>query len=264
VVGNAVTISWNLAPGTSALLCVWTAAGAPVFEGLVGVVNSVSGIVPSGSYAFRVYGVNAAGQSVFLTQYFTVGGPGGGSPTAPPGPPAALTFTRNGLLVTLNWSVPVSGGAVTGYQVEAGSAPGASNLAVVSTLAPTLSATAPPGVYYVRVRGRNAAGLGPASPEVVIDVTGSTVPSPWQACSSVVPSIVSAVPVPIEFVNVSSQPRRLYWIDFTGSRQPYGVLQPGQSGFITSFVTHSWIVTDLADACLGTVVITGSARLVIP
>jgi hypothetical protein len=263
VIGTTVTISWNLQPGTTALLCVWRTSGGLLFEGLLGAVNGVSGTVPPGDYAFRVYGVNAAGQSVFLTQYFTVGG---GPVIGTPGAPATLSFTRNGLQVALNWSAPSSGGPVSDYLVEAGSAPGTSNLAIVSTPGLTLSATAPPGIYYVRVRGRNPAGIGPASPEIVIDLSGGVTPpsGPWRPCSAVVPSIISAVPVPIQFVNVSSQPRLLYWIDFAGIRQPYGLLLPGQSGLITSFITHSWIVTDLAGTCLATVVISGGGRLDIP
>ena len=261
VVGTTVTISWNLQPGTTALLCVYRTAGGVVFEGLLGAVNSVSGTVPPGDYGFRVYGVNAAGQSVFLTHYFRVEGASG---VAPPGPPGTLTFARSGLQVTLNWSA--SPGA-SEYQIEVGSGPGASNIAVVTTPALTFSGVGTPGIYYIRVRGKNAAGISAASPEIVVDLLGGSVtpPSgPWQPCSAIAPSIVSAVPVPIQFVNVSSQPRRLYWIDFAGARQPYGVLQPGQSGLITSFLTHSWVITDVAETCLGTLVITGGGRLDVP
>jgi hypothetical protein len=47
--------------------------------------------------------------------------------------------------------------------IEAGSQPGASDLVNVDTrsLDTSISGTAPPGTYYVRVRGRNACGLGP-------------------------------------------------------------------------------------------------------
>jgi hypothetical protein len=237
-----------------------------VFGGVVGIVNSVSGSVPPGDYAFRVYGVNAAGQSVFLTQFFRVGG-GPGPVLGVPGSPSTPTFTRNGLQVTVNWSAPLSGGAVSDYLVEVGSGPGLSNLLIVTTVATTVSGTAAPGIYYVRIKGRNAAGIGPASPELVIDLSGGVTPAPsgpWRSCSEAVSSIVSAVPVAVEFVNLTTQPRLLYWIDFAGTRQPYGVLAPGQSGFLTSFITHSWLITDLAGTCLGTLVITGSARLPVP
>jgi hypothetical protein len=265
VVGTTVTLSWNLGRGTSALLCLRTGAGGLLFEGVLGTVNTVSGSLPPGTYGFRVFGV-LRGQLAAVTQThnFTVGG---GPTVGVPGPPDAPTFTRNGLQVTLNWVAPLSGGAVSDYLVEIGSASGASDLLIVTTVAPTLSGTAAPGIYYVRTRARNAAGTGPPSPELIVDVPAGATPAPpgpWQSCSEAVPSIVSAVPVAIEFVNVSNQPRRLYWIDFAGTRQPYGVLQPGQSGFLTSFITHSWLITDLAGTCLGTLVISGSGRLPVP
>jgi hypothetical protein len=55
--------------------------------------------------------------------------------------------------------------------IEAGSAPGLSNLAVVGhpTTAASFSGVAP-GTYYVRVRGVNAQGAGFASNEVTVVV----------------------------------------------------------------------------------------------
>jgi hypothetical protein len=55
--------------------------------------------------------------------------------------------------------------------VEVGSQSGATDLLVIETgAATTLSAIAPPGRYFVRVRGRNAGGLGMASGEIEIIV----------------------------------------------------------------------------------------------
>jgi len=66
-----------------------------------------------------------------------------------------------------------TGGAATSYIVEAGSSSGASNVAVIDTqsAAPTFVATGVgSGRYFVRVRGFNAAGVGPASNETVVIV----------------------------------------------------------------------------------------------
>jgi VHL beta domain len=254
--GTTVTLSWELPPGTNIFLEVFIRQGPRIFAGWVGAVTSVTGTLPPGTYSFTI---STDGLSRLAGADFTVES---SAPGVPPGVPGMPTVTLIGQFVTLNWAAPVSGGPVIDYQLEAGSAPGASNTAIVRTVAPTLSATAPPGIYYVRVRARNAAGLGPASSEVVIDVSAPS--GPWRLCSTAVPSIVSLVPVPVEFVNTSSQPRKLYWIDFAGTRQSYGVLAPGQSGFITSFITHSWVVTDLAEACLGTLVISGGGRIATP
>ena len=61
--------------------------------------------------------------------------------------------------------------------------------------------------------------------------------------------------VPVHFVNASKEPRRLYWVDFSGTRQPYGVLQPGQRAPLQTYVTHAWMVTDASDRCMGTTVV---------
>ena len=72
--------------------------------------------------------------------------------------------------MALSWTP--SGGPVTAYQIEAGSVAGLSNLAALPTgnSATSLHATAPPGVYYVRVRGQNACGTGPPSNEIVVKI----------------------------------------------------------------------------------------------
>jgi hypothetical protein len=70
----------------------------------------------------------------------------------------------------LSWLPPP--GSVTGYVVEAGSAPGRSDLAS-ALIGPGVSATfsgVPPGKYYVRLRGINAQGRGVASNEILVVV----------------------------------------------------------------------------------------------
>ena len=74
--------------------------------------------------------------------------------------------------MVLNWQAP-SGGSAS-YVVEAGSAPGLTNLANFDTQSPATSYTATgvgAGTYFVRVRAKNACGAsGGASNEVVIVV----------------------------------------------------------------------------------------------
>jgi hypothetical protein len=85
-----------------------------------------------------------------------------------PAAPAGLTASVAGNVVTLSWSAPV--GALE-YIVEAGSAPSATNVFNGSVGAPaTVSAPAPAGRYYVRVRARNAVGVSEPSAEIVVDV----------------------------------------------------------------------------------------------
>lgn len=76
----------------------------------------------------------------------------------------------NGLTVTLQWTGSSPAGALD-YIVEAGTAPGLSNLYNGSIgSAMTINAVVAPGTYYVRVRARSAQGVGPASNEVSFTV----------------------------------------------------------------------------------------------
>ena len=127
-----------------------------------------------GTYLVRVRGVNALGTSPPSNEVvLTVG-----SSVPLPGPPT-LNGSVNQTTVSLTWTPSSTGGAPTSYVVEAGTAPGASNLFVGNVGGGTqLSATIGAGVYYVRVRGVNTAGTGPVSNEVALTVGGCGPPSP--------------------------------------------------------------------------------------
>jgi hypothetical protein len=103
------------------------------------------------------------------------GGGGGSSPTAP-GPPAAVTDLRftltpevgNRSVVDFAWS---GGQGATSYRIEVGSTSGSSNVAVLDTAGSASSyrwTPVPIGNLYARVSGRNAAGTGPPSAEVLV------------------------------------------------------------------------------------------------
>jgi hypothetical protein len=121
---------------------------------------------PDGVYYVRVVARNACGDSPASNEIsVTVG-------TGPPGAPRNLNSQRSGQTVTLNWSAPLGAAVPTEYIVEAGSASGQSNLAVIPTgsTSTTLSGAVPPGTYYVRLRASNAAGVGPPSNQIVVTV----------------------------------------------------------------------------------------------
>jgi hypothetical protein len=134
--------------------------------------------VAAGTYYVRVRARNALGNSAPSNEIQVVVGvvivPGPGCP----GAPRSLTGVGSVGTVTMSWLAPLSG-AVQSYLIEAGSVPGAANLA---TLNNGLSTTftrggVPAGTFYVRVRAL-AAGCAPSAPsnELTITVTagGST------------------------------------------------------------------------------------------
>ena len=81
-----------------------------------------------------------------------------------PDAPSNLAASGEGSSVSLTWSAPA--GQVSGYVIEAGSAPGRRDVGTLNVGAATaFGTTAAPGVYYVRVRAVNAQGVGAASNE---------------------------------------------------------------------------------------------------
>ena len=127
---------------------------------------------------------------------------------APPAP-VGLSSSVAGSTVTLAWGPgPGTTGAVS-YQLEVGSAPGLSNLFVSEYLSPGLVAPGvPDGLYFVRVRARNAAGFSgpsnelavrvgcvgpPAAPTgLVTQVAGSAVSIGWQPVSGATSYVLEA------------------------------------------------------------------------
>jgi hypothetical protein len=122
----------------------------------------------SGAYYIRVRATTAGGVSGPSNEVIF-------ALDALPNAPVGLSASVSGSTVTLTWSPPAAA-AVTAYIVEAGSAPGAADLANFSTNNPATSFTAfgvGPGTYFARVRAANLAAVSPPSNEVPV-VVGST------------------------------------------------------------------------------------------
>jgi hypothetical protein len=176
--GSTVTLSWAAPASGGAPTTYVVEAGnatglanlAAFPTGNLATVLSAPGVA-NGTYYVRVRAGNAAGISSPSNEaQVTVG-----TPVLAPSAPGGLTFTRSGSTVTLNWLAPTGGGAPASYIVEAGSGPGMTNIASVSSGSPATTLTAaavPNGTYYVRVRASNAGGVSGASNEVTI-VVGS-------------------------------------------------------------------------------------------
>jgi hypothetical protein len=181
VTGNTVRIDWDRVleavvshqveagsgPGLSNLAVLNTGSAATTLT----VTN-----VPPGVYYARVRAIGPD----------NIPGPGSneivvrvGSCSSAPGAPTGLSAQVTNNQVLLTWT-PGAGDAVSNHIVEVGSGPGLSNIVVFDTGAPspTLSATAPNGTYYVRIRGRNACGTSGVSNEVIVQVPGGTTPPP--------------------------------------------------------------------------------------
>jgi hypothetical protein len=155
--------------------------------------------VPPGQYYLRVRGKNEFGTGPDSDEYvLTVAADG----NSPPGPPRNLVVTLTGNQLSMTWESPATGSPATSYQVEAGTVTGQSNVGIVPAIGTSFSyAPVPNGFYYLRVRGRNASGVGPPSSEYLLNVgnvptppgvpqsfassvTGSTVRFTWAAPAS--------------------------------------------------------------------------------
>lgn len=103
---------------------------------------------------------------------------------AAPGAPAGLTYLLNGSSLSINWTHAT--GPFTHYLIDVGFQPGVPFLQFSTTafanpgklaeaLASVVNPAAPAGNYYVAVHGVNGTAVGPASPEVNINLPGGCV-----------------------------------------------------------------------------------------
>lgn len=171
--GTTVFLAWS-APtsGGAPTAYIIEAGSAP---GLANLVNFSTGNtettfsaagVPFGAYYVRVKAMNAAGPGSASNESLLLVG-------TPPEPPQGLTTSMSGSTAFLAWAPPLGGSIVTNYVIEAGSAPGLSNLASFATgdtATAYVAGNVGPGVYYVRVRAANAVGLSAPSNETVLVV----------------------------------------------------------------------------------------------
>jgi predicted phage tail protein len=189
VSGDLVTLNWT-APATGCAVTGYAvvAGSAPGLADLavinVGAVTSLSVTAPAGTYFVRVVSLNSFGMSPASNEITVVST---GPCNTPPSAPSNLTAQMLGNVVTLNWTAAAGGCPPAGFVVQAGSASGASDVALVDVGAATsLTVAAPPGTYYVRVMARNAFGNGGVSNEVTVSVTETVadVSGTWSGTST--------------------------------------------------------------------------------
>ena len=161
---TSVSLSWQAGAGATSY--VLEAGSSPGLSDVAALntgssATTFSTAAPPGLYYVRIRSQNACGISAPSNETtVTIG-------CSQPSAPGTLSATVSGSNVALSWG-PATGAA--SYVLEAGSAPGASNLGQFPTASPGLAASAPPGIYYVRVRALSACGSGPASNEVIVTI----------------------------------------------------------------------------------------------
>ena len=175
--GGLVRLAWSDpdgCSGTTYRLLVGSQPGAANL-GEIAVSDTVfATAAPPGTYYVRVVAQTALGSSDPSNEVTLAVGSG----CAPPTLDSILGATLTGNQVTLQWNPVAPSAALAAdaawpmaYRLEVGSAAGAANLFVFPVGRTTaMSAAAPAGVYYARVRAADACGAGPPSNDVVISV----------------------------------------------------------------------------------------------
>jgi hypothetical protein len=212
VTGSTVTLNWIAPVGGDAPSSYIVQAGSAT--GLSDIASFDTGStatslavlnVPAGTYFVRVRANNGAGVSDPSNEFLLViaGTATCGSLSAPTGVVASVTSNT----VVLTWSTP-AGCAPTNYIIQAGSAPGLSNLANFSTGSAVTIFTAGgvgAGTYYLRLISAAGGVVSAPSTEVVFvvggcgsspgaptnlraTVTGSTVALAWDAPGGACPA----------------------------------------------------------------------------
>ncbi len=171
VSGAAVTLSWREAPQSTVaghLIRVGSVSGLSNLITLpVGNISSVTVNAPPGAFFVKIAATNECGIGPNSPEAVVVVG----NAVVPPVAPFELQSTVVSRTLTLAWAAPPVGSAPFQYVIEAGSAPGQSNVAAVAvgTLTSLVTPIAP-GIYYVRVRAIGPGGMGPGSNEVTVVV----------------------------------------------------------------------------------------------
>ena len=202
VTGSTLTLSWTAPsgplpatplPANPAASYIIEAGSAPGLSNLATVdtgnpsTSFVANGVGTGQYDLRVRAKNAFGASGPSNEVRLVVG------NVAPGAPSGLSGGASGSTLSLSWIAPTTGGAPTAFMIEAGSATGLSDIASFSTGSAATSFGAggvPNGRYFLRVRGTNAGGTGPASNEVVVIVGPAAPGAPsgltWSSAGSTI------------------------------------------------------------------------------
>lgn len=146
-----------------------SSGGTDLFDAPVGPQTTVQAFVPAGGYFVRVRAGNVCGNSAASNEVFF----SAGSVSDLPAQPQNLRLTLTTTLATADWDIGPGLVPPEAFIIEAGSAPGLADQAVIEVSGQTLSFTTTrpaPGSYYVRIRARNGPTVGPATPDLLLVV----------------------------------------------------------------------------------------------
>jgi hypothetical protein len=192
--GQTVVAAWAAVPGATGYRAEAGVTPTQMLTGYeLGGLTSFAIDAPQGIYYIRVFARNAQG----LSAPSNVVGVTVSSTVVPPAAPTGLVASSSG--TTVNFSVGLPAGPLTGLVLAAGTAPGQTQAVVPMPLASTSTlSNVPPGTYYARMHAIGPGGpsgasnevqitvapaacVAPNGPSVQTSVTGSTVNIAWSA-----------------------------------------------------------------------------------
>ncbi len=143
-------------------------------------------------------------------------------------PPTNLSATITGSTITFTWALPPLGLPGVSFILEAGTAPGLTNITPGLPIGSATSFTVPgvpPGTYYVRVRSVHASGTSAPTPDIAVTVGGAGCTSPPQP--------------PLDFdYQFDSGVLRLSWIAGAGPAPTGYILQAGTAPGLANITTQ--------------------------
>lgn len=180
--GSLVELAWQppAGGGTPAAYVVEagsTSGASDIGVFVLGAAPAFAVMAPDGVYHVRVRARNVFGTGPASNEVMVVVG---AVDTAVPLAPIDVVPFVAGRVVSLAWAVDPASPSVAAFIVDVGTAPGQSDLGSFDLGSPVTGAVATmvPGTYFVRVRARNALGIGPASEEATFTVLPCTPAAP--------------------------------------------------------------------------------------
>jgi VHL beta domain len=179
----------------------------------------------------------------------------------PPGSTTPLVTFKFGRV-----TFPKIAGGTSAYTISGVSTPGLpttelvvlskSNIVILGALGASAPSLADLKTIATRANKRLTA-LMPVPTTTSSTTTTTTAPKPLTvdpvashcADEGKVVSPASSQAATITFSNQTTQTLKIYWLDYTGARKPYGEVAPGATTTQATFVGHYWMLADATDQC---------------